>query len=115
MLDVQTLLQVIPIEESERKEILLKYPQMTDDQKLEIKEYCWRIYFFLIKNKTNYEFKEALSKIVKDKNAKLSNNLYSDIRKKVIKEIDDMIIHAQDKNKLETTREELVNLLHKSL
>ena len=113
IINVKHLLKVLPIEEKIRDNILSNFDSMTLDQQLDIREYCWRMYFTLLKSQINYEFDKALLEVEEGKRA-LVTTLYSEIEKKVNKDFSEKIIQIEEHGNLKQVRKELQIMLSTS-
>ena len=106
---VKQLLHVLPMDETVRLDILSKFDSMTEDQKLEIREFCWALYFNLVKKKIKFELDKALLE-VKDGKRELTSDMYSEISKNVNKEFKDMMRTLDEKYSLDSVRKQLQTL-----
>ena len=64
-LTTKQLLQVLPMDDAVRNNIVGKYDSLSDDQKLEIKKICWTMFFQLYNDEVKKEFQKTLEDVKK--------------------------------------------------
>ena len=105
------LLQILPMSEDIRKNILEKYDSLTEDQKLEINKICWLMFFELYNDKTQQEFQKTLSDF-KNSKRPLKNTLYQDIGNDVYMELRKILLEKSEKETVDKVRDELQKQLN---
>ena len=89
-----------------RNEVLDKFDSLNEDQKLAIKKFCWLMFYQLLNDKTQYDFKKALLD-VKEGRGKLKANLYQEIEEQTLKELKKALLEKAEQSALTGVRTKL--------
>jgi hypothetical protein len=110
---VKHLLQILPLDEDLKWDLLGKFDSLSDDQKFEIRKLCWSMYFTLLKNKERYELEKTLSEI-KENKRKMSSKLFNEIKEKIDKEFKIKIHEADQVIEIEKARNDILQIIKKN-
>ncbi len=111
---VKQLLNLLPIEDKLRQDVLAEFDSYSDGQRLSLSKLCWMMFYELIDAEAQYEFKKALVDI-KDGKRKLSEDLYQQIEKQVSMKFMRNIRDEQEADLLEETRNKLKTMITEKL
>lgn len=114
MMTVKQLLKILPFETQTRNNLLTRFDSLTSDQKLEISEVCWLMYFELIDAEIKYELEKALVEVKENKRS-LDKNLYRQIEDQVYMKFMRNLRDEQEEEKINELREKIQSMMNEKM